>query len=301
VEGIIKAKLIRADGKRISERSFFTCGLTLNGQRQTLKIFSIGDRAVSQALTRLPALFLEKECKIIKSEKKVLVVRLPLEVSGNIKSVYVKQHNALSLAHRLTSLVCASAAVRSLSGAVILLKKGYATAPPLAAVEYRRWGLLIKSLYFSEEIPEAKTVVSFWRDDLTALKGVARRRIFLRDLARLFSSLHENGIYHNDLKASNILVLKRGATSAAEFSLIDLQGLRKCLFVSSRRRIKNLAQLNRSLGVHVTRTEKLYFLKTYADCRRFDRSSKRHLVRRILDQTSRQIVREQSRHGMAEE
>lgn len=303
MEGIIKGKLIGSHWKKISEKSIFTRSRITNGQRQTLKIFSVGKPGLDKVLARLPALFFEDECKIIKSERKIMVVRLRSEIGGKIKSVYIKQHNALSFAHRLASVFCASAAMRSLSGAATLLERGYATAPPVAAVEYRHWGILIKSLYFSEEISGAKTVESFWRNDLTALKGVAgyvRRRLLLRGLARLFKSLHANGIYHNDLKASNILVLTRGTATEAIFSLIDLQGLRKCLFVSRRRRIKNLAQLNRTLGVRLTRTQKLFFFNAYEDYPLFNRRSKRDLVQRILDQTSRQIAREKSRHGVAE-
>lgn len=62
-----------------------------------------------------------------------------------------------------------------------MLERGYATASPVAAVEYRRWGILIKSLYLSEEISGAKSVDNFWRDDLSALKGVdghVNRRVF---------------------------------------------------------------------------------------------------------------------------
>jgi tRNA A-37 threonylcarbamoyl transferase component Bud32 len=271
-----------------------------NGERQTLKIFSYGDPRLHDVLTRLADPVFQKEYRIIKSERKTRVVRLTLEIGGTIKSLYIKQHNAITFAHRLASVVCASAAVRSLCGAATLLERGYATASPVAAVEYRRWGILIKSLYLSEEISGAKSVDNFWRDDLSALKGVdghVNRRVFLRSLARLFSSLHEHGIYHNDLKAANILVVNTGAIIEPVFSLIDLQGLRKCWFVSRRRRIKNLAQLNRTLGVHLSRTEKLSFFKAYGESRWLDRRSTRELVKRIVDETTRQLFREKCRHG----
>ena len=302
MERSMKGKLVGTRWKRRFKRKILARGR--RGEVQTVNIFSIENSALEQVLTRSPDPASYKESKIIKSERKIMVVRFPLEVGGTIKSVYMKQHSALSLGHRLASLcLYPSAAMRSLSGAVTLLEKGYATAAPVAAVEYRRCGVLLKSLYFSEEISGAKTVETFWRDELSALKAVAgkaRRRFFLRSLAQLFSSLHENGIYHNDLKASNILVPDRGAASETIFSLIDLQGLRKCLFVSSRRRIKNLAQLNRTLGVHLTWTEKLFFFKSYGDRRFHNRRKKRALVQRILDQTNRQIMRESQRRAAAE-
>ena len=303
MERTVEEKLIWPHSKNVAEKSILTRNRIIKSRRQTLRIFSVGNPDLHETLTRLPDLFLQKECKTIKSEKKIMVVLLPLEIGGKIKSVYVKQHNALSFGHRLASVLYPSAAVRSLSGAAALLQRGYATAPPVAAVEYRHWNILIKSLYVSEEIAGAKTIDAFWCDELTAVKGVAgyvKRRVVLRRLARLFKSLHENGIYHNDLKASNILVLDRGAATEVTFSLIDLQGLKRCFFVSRRRRIKNLAQLNRTLGVYLTRAEKLSFLKACVDYRFLNRSSKRDLVQRVLDQTNRQIVREKSRHPSAQ-
>lgn len=302
MERSLKGKLVATRSKSVSKKKILIRGP--RGECQTVNIFALESSALEQVLTRSLDLASNRESKIIKSENKIMVVRFPLEVGGTIKSVYMKQHNALSLGHRLASLCCyPSAAMRSLSGAVTLLEKGYATAAPVAAVEYRRCGVLLKSLYFSEELAGAKTIETFWRDELSALKGAAgktKRRVFLRSLAQLFRSLHENGIYHNDLKASNILVPDRGASSETIFSLIDLQGLRKCLFVSSRRRIKNLAQLNRTLGVHLTWTEKLFFFKSYEDRRFHDRRKKRALVQRILDQTNRQIMRESQRRAAAE-
>lgn len=280
-----------------SERCFDSSDLVLSRIKtpgQTVTIYCVGKLGLDEMLTRLPDLFLQEECKTIKMEKKIRVVRLPLRIGWTIKSVYVKQHNALSFRHRLASLFCASAALRSLSGAVILLQEGYATARPIAAVEYRHWGLLIKSFYISEEVAAAKTIADHWRENLGCLTGVEgrlKKRVVLRKLARLFKSLHEQRIYHNDLKASNVLVLDGGSTSEESFSLIDLQGVRKCFYVSKRRRIKNLAQINRTLGSHLSQTEKLCFIKAYAGNDFSDQGRTRRLVRSTLAETSRQIAK----------
>jgi hypothetical protein len=261
---------------------------------QTVRIYCVGKLGLDKRLVRLPDLVLDEDCKVIKLEKKIRVFRLPLRIGRAIKFVYVKQHNALSFWHRLTSLFCASAARRSLSGAATLLREGYATARPIAAVEHRRRGVLIKSFYVSEEIAGAKTIADYWREDLRCLKGVEgrlKRRVVLRTLARLFKSLHQRGIYHNDLKASNVLALDREPASKEIFNLIDLQGVKKCFYVSQRRRIRNLAQINRTLGSHLTQTEKLCFMKAYAGDHFSDRRKTRQLVRTILEETNRQITK----------
>lgn len=66
------------------------------------------------------------------------------------------------------------------------------------------------------------------------------------------------------------------------------------------RRINNLAQINRTLGNHLTPKEKLTFLQAYVGDGIFARRKKRHLVRSILKETSRQMTREKLRHRPAE-
>lgn len=262
-----------------------------------VKFYSIGASALDEALMSQPDPFVQPQCQLIKSERKIKVGSIPMRISGRTKTVYIKQQNALSTIHRLGSLFLHSAALRSLKGAVILLQEGYATAKPVAAVEYRNWGMLIKSLYLSEEVPGAKTVDAFWREDLNLLRGAEgyrKRRAFLRGLAHLLSSLHQKRIYHNDFNASNILIRDGQGPIEGHFSVIDLQGLRKCFYVSGRRRIKNLAQLDRTLGRLLTRTEKLYFLKAYGGSALF-RSKSADLVNVILEETRRQRARSLTR------
>ena len=85
-----------------------------------------------------------------------------------------------------------------------------------------------------------------------------------------------------------------------EENCIDLQGVRKCFYLSKRRRIKNLAQINRTLGNHLTTTEKLSFIKAYIGDEISDRRYARHLIRSILKETSRQIMKARWRLLIAE-
>jgi len=268
----------------------------------TLTLYYDGNQNLHEILTRVPELFLDSGSKTIKSEKKIRVIQLPLRLGSTLTSVLIKQHNVRALP-RLASIFATSAARRSWFGAKILLEQGYATARPIAVVEYRRWGLLKKSFYLSEEIIGAKNAVNFWREDLRPMQGVegwSKRRAVLKALAHLFSSLHQRKIYHNDLKASNILARDSGSISEGTFSLIDLQGVRRCFFLSERRRIKNLAQLNRTLGGRLTRTEKLFFLNHYLRGAVSD-TKKRQLIGRIVRATGRQLIREKARHSLAED
>jgi serine/threonine protein kinase len=180
--------------------------------------------------------------------------------------------------------------MRSWSGAGTLREAGFSTGEPIAAVECRSWGTLTKSFYLSEEIPRAKTVDLYWREELIPVKGAEgfrRRRSFLKGLARLFCSLHERDIYHNDLKDANILVSSASERKQESFYLLDLEGIRRYRHLKKRRRIKNLVQLNRTMGKFLRRVEKLYWLREYLKDAFLDERLKRKWISRVLKESQR--------------
>jgi tRNA A-37 threonylcarbamoyl transferase component Bud32 len=212
-------------------------------------------------------LFERADCVVIKDQRKIKVGRVAFNWGARELTVYIKRYNAFSLRYRLQSLISRSAAVRSLGGTVILRQAEILTGTPIAAIEVRRWGMLEKSFYLSEEIAGAKTANAYWSEDLKMIagsEGFRRRRGFLTELSRLFRRLHEQRIYHNDLKDFNILV-RPNRPAAEQFFLLDLEGVRRCWYLPRRRRVKNLVQLNRTLGQFLSRTEKLKFLSCYLE------------------------------------
>jgi tRNA A-37 threonylcarbamoyl transferase component Bud32 len=83
------------------------------------------------------------------------------------------------------------------------------------------------------------------------------RNAFLSGLARLVRRLHELGVYHRDLKSSNILSGPGGCL------FVDLDAVRLGRPVSPRERTFNLAQLSASVSPAVTRADRLRFLQAY--------------------------------------
>ena len=247
------------------------------------------ENAVLEVLREPDALFARGECRMIKDQRKIRVGRMALAIGGLSTPVYVKRYNAFSWRYKVLSLFSRSGALRSLRGAVVLTRIGLQTGKPLAVLELRRWGLLAGSFYISEEIASGYRADVYWRDRLRPLSGVSGfrgRRRFLQDLAGLFQRLHHAGVYHNDLKDANILVRADGA-GRAMFYLLDLDGVRNCFFLSWRRRVKNLVQLNRTLGQLLRNTEKLYWLEQYLGREFENRNVKRRWLRRVLWATRR--------------
>lgn len=233
-------------------------------------------------------LFSHPQCEIIKDQRKIKVGRVPLEIGGKVKGIYLKRYNAFSWRYRLGSLFSPSGAYGSWIGAGILMRAGLHTGRPIAAVECRSWGMLTKSFYLSEEIPKGKTADAYWREELVPIRGAEgfrRRRSFLKALAALFHWLHERNIYHNDLKDANIIVRPDDEHREESFYLLDLERVREYRRLNRRRQIKNLVQLNRTLGGFLCASEKLHFLKMYLGNAFSGRQEKRKWIRRILKQT----------------
>ena len=229
-------------------------------------------------------------CEIIKDQKKIKVARVKIEIHGDMKTVYLKRYNAFSWRYKFGSLFQSSGALKSLDGAAILAESGIRTARPLAAVDSRSWGMLNRSFFLSEEIENGKTADAYWREELLTVKGkegTQRRKRFLQGIGELFRCLHQQNVYHNDLKDANILVQPEFSTGGEHFYLLDLEGIRRYRRLNRRRQTKNLVQLNRTLGKYLRATEKLRFLESYLGPSFSNRIDKRDWVVSVLRQSNR--------------
>jgi tRNA A-37 threonylcarbamoyl transferase component Bud32 len=248
------------------------------------------DKHFVQRLADADTLFAEPCSSVVKDQKKIKVGRIKLQVAGAAHSLYVKRYNAFSLRYKLVSPLMRSGAFRALEGAAILRAADIPIATPIAAVENRRRGALIKSFFLSEEIVGGKTIDAYWRDELTNVVGregrVSRRR-FLDGLAGLFAAVHAQDIYHNDLKDSNILAVADHSNRPLRLFLLDLEGVRRYKSLSPARRIKNLVQLNRTFGRSLRRVEKLVFVKNYLGAKFSERQGKRELIASVLFESKR--------------
>lgn len=239
-------------------------------------------------------LFEGTTCEIIKDQRKIKVARIRINLGGKARTLYLKRYNAFSWRIPVGSLFWRSSALNALRGAAHLSRARIAGAKPVAAVESRRWGMVTKSFFFTEEIAQGKTIDAYWRENLAPLAGgggFCRRRSFLRALASLFRSLHGQRVYHGDLKDVNIIAVAGEPGQADCFFLLDLEGIRRYSRLSRRRRVKNLVQLNRTFGRYVRSTDKMYFLKEYLAGAFSDPQEKRRWAKQVLGRSSRLDLR----------
>ncbi len=168
---------------------------------------------------------------IYKNDEVVTVVRLL--VRGQRAGAWiVRRLNYGRWRHRLRDLFRASRVERNFRDGLWLEQAGIATARPLAVGVRRvfRWPRC--AYLITEEVPEAVT-----------LKGhIARRRVLpspvIRRLAELVAQLHEHQCSHRDLKGTNVLL-----DGQLRPWLIDLDGIRRCRRLGTRRAQADLKRL----------------------------------------------------------
>jgi hypothetical protein len=91
-----------------------------------------------------------------------------------------------------------------------------------------------------------------------------RRRAFLRAGADFLGKVYASGVFHRDLKASNLFV-RETESGGWEFSLLDLAAVRFPRRVRRGQMLLNLAQLNASVPLEVAWTDRMRFLRHLAE------------------------------------
>ena len=200
------------------------------------------------------------DCTLVKFQRKVIVGR----VDTSIGPLYVKRYNVYGWRFALAGLAAASPAARAWAGAAALAARGFETPEVIAAVEFRRLGLRARSFLVTRAVVGVPTADERWREILAMPDGGRRRaarRALARALGELFRRLHAAGVYHRDLKDVNVLVA--GPSHAPRCVLLDLEQVQLPGTVSRRRRLKNVMQLERTLGRLAAATDRARFLCAY--------------------------------------
>jgi serine/threonine protein kinase len=225
--------------------------------------------------------------RLVKDGPKTKVVQHVFQNGRGLElNVVAKRFHYGSGLRRLGFFFFPSPAMRCLKGALLLKSNGILTPAPLAAFEYRSWKGLGTSYYVSEEVADSCSLQYFWRSfpaSLPAKRRLAVRRSILSDLAGLLSGLHSKGIYHRDLKGSNILIQNWDGDQRRIF-LVDLDRVVKKTRLSLSKRSKNLAQIRRGAW---SVKEKIYFFMRYAEFYGLSKKDAKALARQLLVRNQR--------------
>ena len=182
-----------------------------------------------------------------------------VDVAGH--SLCVKEFRCRGRLRALKDLVRPSPAWRSWKAGRAMRSLGLPAPRCLAIVLRRAADLAGSSFLVMERLADVLGVDHYVRRQLRAMP-FDRRRALVLEAAALMRRLHEKGVWHSDLKASNLLVRERG--EGWEFFLVDLAAVRVGCAVAVRERVKSLAQLHASVPLTVSRTNRLRFFRAYA-------------------------------------
>lgn len=205
-------------------------------------------------------LLTRRDCEIVKYDGKVWVGR----VRGPAGPVYVKRYVRSVARTALDGWLWGSPGRRAALAAARLAAAGFAVPQTCTGVEVRRAGLTTKGFFLTQEIADACTLDRWWTRlaAATPADGRAGRRALAVAVGTLFARLHAAGVYHNDLKDVNVLA--SGMPGAPALTLLDLEDVRFGAGpLGRRRRVKNLLQLDRTLGPQATRSARLRLLHAY--------------------------------------
>ncbi len=150
-------------------------------------------------------------------------------------------------------------------------RRGIPTMKVVAALRRTTWGPFYQGELISEEIPEARDVVSVFSSfgEAPTKKESALRREIPRQAGRAIRFMHDQGVYHGDLNLKNLLV-QTANPNRPQVYVIDLDGSRIAERLSTKRKMRNIFRLNRSVekwkaqGLRIRYGDRARFFRAYA-------------------------------------
>ena len=116
--------------------------------------------------------------------------------------------------------------------------------------------------------------------DKSSLSKLKKKRALINNLAETIGRMHNQNIFHHDLKTCNIMVKEKGKSPYITF--LDFDKVSFGEEIAILKRVKNLVQMNLSTPKLISITDRLRFLKEYLrQCSIMD--EKKNILREIVN------------------
>ena len=217
------------------------------------------------------------------------------------QAFFIKKFKVKNWKERLKYLLLPSRAMQEWDVSLAFRNKGVQIPAPVGVMEKKRWGFLEESLYISEAIDGAQSLMDFFKERFGERdsEGDEGKRRIVRLLGDTVRSIHETGLFHTDLHTGNFLITR----SAEEtLYLIDLHAARMRKGLTRRHRLWNIAQLFYSLNSFLDQEDKTIFLEAYGG-EEMDPSTLKPLVmkvERMADSIKRRHYRSRAKRCLME-
>lgn len=221
------------------------------------------------------------------------VYRFGVEANGRRVTLYIKDYLSRSWLDQIKHIFRPSRAKRAFMAGVMLEDNGLKCPRTIALFE-KHSALNRRNILVTEAMPDGLSLVEF----VNRLRDCPDIKGFSSAFANTVGRMHAKGIFHGDLRGGNLFIASND--HGWDFYFIDNEGTRKSKYLSFRRRLKNLVQLN-MLPLGIRRTERMRFFKLYAQAAGLDRLAARHLRQKINQKTSVRLKNRARKHlGMPE-
>jgi tRNA A-37 threonylcarbamoyl transferase component Bud32 len=257
----LEARRIKSRSKRcIVNSTTFEIYKSLNEQYFGRRDF--GKPASSKVIEK-HAQYLAHSRKHIIKESENSIITTHERNSDVPRAVCVKHYFYRGFKYLLKSAAIKTRALKSWIAGNGLLVRGIRTPVPLALAERKLGPFIYESFLITEWLPEVRELNDYIKYINQQGLSFADKINFIQCVAATIRNLHEKGVYHADLKSTNILVREEGPRMW-RFYFIDLERVKFKKNLTFRDRANNLAQINASIASCMTARDRLKFFRFYA-------------------------------------
>lgn len=232
-----------------------------------------------------PELLFEDVEKIFKMSGQNCVAVKNLQIRDTQLKVVIKRLYAGSGFRQFFRSFRPGKALRNFKTALNLINYRIAVTTPFAALQNRTALFTKQSIYITEYLSNSIDLHSFASILLPSAEPTARfalKRQLSYQLASLLASLHKNGLWHRDSKASNFVVCK-DTQDKYKILLVDMDGIKRYFLRRKSRQFRSLWQLAASLMSvpGINRTDYWRTFTTYCNLIALEPSRRRPLFRQL--------------------
>jgi lipopolysaccharide heptosyltransferase I len=226
-----------------------------------------------------PHLLFENIDKILKSEGRNCVVVKTLTVGNARLKAVLKLHYPQVGFRQFFRSFRQGRALRNFETSLKLQQMGVPVAAPLAALHKRRGLLAEQSIYITEFLEDSFNLHTFASVQLSEAPFAVKKQL-ASQLVSILASLHKNGLWHRDSKATNFIVCESPG-GQYEILLTDVDGIKPYFLLKASQRFRSLWQLAASLlsMSAVKRTDYIRLFENYCDLTGIEPSRRKEIFR----------------------
>ena len=249
----------------------------------------------AQLLERVAFDFRKSGNKKIKEGSRTLVKEIVGINQKNPEDLILKYYKTPKFLSKMKAVFRTSRARGAWINAHNLLMRGIPTPTPVAFGEKKRWGIVQESFFITEKIPGTTGGDIFLKEFLERSRDPEKsslKKYFLIRLARMVRWMHQTGICHGDLKASNILVTIHRKKPAV--FLVDMDGVKIRNKVRVKEVAKDLGRLKAAFWGIISQSDHEFFLDVYRRGNRFFQHQEKKVLAKVRKLTRKKLQQKQN-------